>query len=65
MCTLSACVQPKISCFHSILIALIRVLQGPGRHYCVAFCEAFNVVAECGEKNMRRGASAGGEREFK
>lgn len=42
-----------ISCFHSILIFHMCVLQGSGRHYSVAFCEALSVIVECGGKICR------------
>lgn len=37
------------------------VLRGPGRHYCVAFCEALSVIVECGGKICREVYSARGE----
>lgn len=48
-------VHPMISCFHSILIfhMCVCVLQGPGRHYCVALCEALTVIVERGGKICR------------
>lgn len=59
-----------ISCFHSILIFHMCVLQGPGRHYRVAFCEALSVIVECGGKicgevYRRGGREEGGWREMK
>lgn len=51
--TFSACVKPMISCFHSILIVLMCAVQGPGCHYWLAFCEAFNVIVKWGGKICR------------
>lgn len=38
------------------------MLLGPGRHYCVAFCEALRVIVECGGKICREVYQRGGRR---
>lgn len=57
------CAHHMISCFHSILISNMCVLQGPGRDYCVAFCEALSVIVECGGKICREVYQRGEEEE--
>lgn len=48
------CANHMISCFHSILIFHMCVLQGPGCHYSMyVFCEALSVIVECGGKICR------------